>query len=391
MKLSIVRALSVALLLIPSTLAAQTRGFLVRLGADTLSVERFTRTGERVDGTVVRHTPSTTVLKYSMILNDDGTVWSYEEGVFLADGSPAPNARDGVGQKKKTMTFVGDSVIREVSQNGNRLVKRNGAPTGTLPAVGGMSPYWQELAVARARRDGATSLGFYTFALDQDSAFKVELRPIGTDSAELVAGGFRRGYRLDGDGHLLRGDGSATTVKVVITPIPDADVAAIAEAWAARDAAGLGMGVPSTRDTVNAKVGDATVWIDYGRPARRGREIWGKLVPFDTVWRFGANAAAQLRTSEDLDVGGTTVPAGYYSLWLWPSAGQSYLIVNSQTQQWGTQYDPSKDLVRIPIQKHTGAPAGEDRFRVRVEGDRLLMLWDDGGYEVELRRRLARR
>jgi hypothetical protein len=390
MQHSIVRALSVALLLIPPALPAQTRGFLVRLGADTLAVERFTRTGERVDGTVVRHTPSTTVLRYSMILNDDGTVWSYEEGVFLADGSPAPNARDGVAQKKKTMTFVGDSVIREVSQNGNRLVKRNGAPTSILPAVGGMSPYWQELAVAKARRDGASTLGSYTFALDQDPSFKVELRPIGTDSAELVAGGFRRGYRLDGDGHLVRGDASATTVKVVITPIPDADVAVIAEAWAARDAAGLGMGVASTRDTVNATVGDATVWIDYGRPARRGREIWGKLVPSDTVWRFGANAAAQLRTSKDLDIGGKTVPAGYYSLWLWPSAGQSYLIVNSQTQQWGTQYDPSKDLVRIPIQKHTGSPAGEDRFRVRVEGDRLLMLWDDGGYEVELRRRLAR-
>jgi hypothetical protein len=47
--------------------------------------------------------------------------------------------------------------------------------------------------------------------------------------------------------------------------------------------------------------------------------------------------------------------------------------------------------MRIPIQRHTGSPAGEDRFLVRVEGDRLLMLWNDGGYEVELRRRLARR
>lgn len=384
MKQSTFRALSIALLAIPSGLPAQTRGFLVTLGADTFAIERVTRNGERVDGTVVRHTPNTTVLRYSLILNDDGTVWSYEEGIFRADGTPMPNTPDGVAQKRKVMTFVGDSVIREFMHNGQRLVKRSSAPNGTLPAVGATSPYWQELAVAKARRDGAGPVGFYTFALDQDTAFKVELRPVGADSAELVVGGFRRGYRVDRDGHLLRGDASATTVKLVITPIADADIAAIAEAWTARDAAGLGMGVPSTRDTVNATIGDATVWIDYGRPAKRGREIWGKLVPFDTVWRFGANAAAQLRTSRDLDIGGRTVPAGNYSLWLWPSAGQSYLIVNGQTQQWGTQYDPSKDVARIPIQRRSGSPV-EDRFRVRVDGDRLLMLWDDGGYEVAVK------
>lgn len=374
----------VLLLATAGSAAAQTRGFVVRLGVDTFAVERIIRKGARVEGAVVRHTPATTVLKYALALNPDGTVAWYQEGIFHADGTPVADARDGTAQTGMKMTFVGDTVIREVTQRGERKVKRNPAPRGTLPTVGGTSPYWQELVVGWARRAGAEQFRFFGFDLRQDSATVLGVRTIGPDSAEILAGGFRRGYKLDGHGQVTRGDASLTTVKLAISPIRDADIGAIATRWAAQDAAGRGMGVASTRDTVTAKVGDAAVWIDYGRPAKRGRRIWGQLVPWDTVWRFGANAAAQLKTDRDLTIGGTVVPAGLYSVWLLPSTGQSYLIVNQQAGQWGTVYDPSKDLVRIPIERFRGPPAGEERFRVMIKGDRLMMLWDDGGYEVRL-------
>jgi hypothetical protein len=368
----------------PASLPAQTRGFLVRLGVDTFAVERLTRRGNRVDGEVVRHTPSTTVLRYALRFNPDGTVASYEEGIFLADGSPAPPAPDGTSQARMTMTFTGDSVIREWTRGGQPVVVHNAAPKWTLPAVGGTSPYWQELAVDAVKRSGQSDLRFYTVSPQQQAPNVIPARIIGADSAELIPGGFRRGYRLDRDGHLLRGDASLTTVKLLMTPIRDANIAGIARAWAAKDAAGAGMGVASTRDTVRASIGLANVSIDYGRPARRGRQIWGKLVPFDTVWRFGANAAAQLTTDHDLEIGGAAVPAGSYSLWLLPSAGQSYLIVNAQTGQWGTMYDSSKDVVRIPVSRHIVAGSREERFRVSIDAGKLLMVWDDGGYEVPL-------
>ena len=378
-------ALGIILAAHASHLPAQTRGFLVRLGVDTFAVERMVTTGNTTTGMVVRHTPSTTVLKYTLTLNADGTTKSYEEGVFLADGSPAPAGPDGVAQARMTMSFVGDTVIREVVQNGQTVMKRSPAPKGTMPRIGGTSPYMQELAIREVKRAGTNKLLLYGWALEQEAPAPTTVNAIGADSAELVIAGFRRGFRLDNQGRLLRGDGSLTTVKLLITPIADANIASIANAWAAADAKGLGMGTPSTRDTVNARVGDASVWIDYGRPAKRGRAIWGKLVPFDTVWRFGANEAAQIKIDKTLDIGGTPVPAGYYSVWLLPSAGQSYLILNTVTKQWGTMYDASKDLVRIPVRKHVGPPRGEERFRVLVQGDKLFMLWDDGGFEVDLR------
>jgi len=80
------------------------------------------------------------------------------------------------------------------------------------------------------------------------------------------------------------------------------------------------------------------------------------------------------------------VPAGTYTLWLLPSAGQSYLILNRQVGQWGTQYDVAQDLARIPVSRVTGLAAREERFRVLIDGGRLRMLWDDGGYEVPIAR-----
>jgi hypothetical protein len=93
-----------------------------------------------------------------------------------------------------------------------------------------------------------------------------------------------------------------------------------------------------------------TVTIDYNRPSMRGRKIFGDLVPYDRVWRTGANAATSLKTDVDLDIGGTTVPKGSYTLYTLPGANRWQLIVSKQTGQWGTVYNQGQDLARIPMQ-----------------------------------------
>ena len=77
------------------------------------------------------------------------------------------------------------------------------------------------------------------------------------------------------------------------------------------------------------------------------------MVPWDTIWRTGANAATQFRTSADLTIGGGTIPAGTYTLWTIPAPNGATLVVNKQTGQWGTQYDPTQDLVRVPMRVST--------------------------------------
>ena len=108
---------------------------------------------------------------------------------------------------------------------------------------------------------------------------------------------------------------------------------------------------PSPPGTATTTLNGKNVTIDYSRPFLKGRKIGSEIVPYGKVWRTGANEATALSTDADLDIGGTSVPAGKYTLWTLPSEGTWKLIVNKQTGQWGTDYDESKDLARIDLQK----------------------------------------
>jgi DUF2911 family protein len=92
-----------------------------------------------------------------------------------------------------------------------------------------------------------------------------------------------------------------------------------------------------------------TVTIDYSAPSMRGRKVVGGLVPYDKVWRTGANAATTLKTPVALRIGNLAVPAGTYTLYTLPSESGWKLIVNKQTGQWGTEYNQDQDLGRVPM------------------------------------------
>ncbi len=108
---------------------------------------------------------------------------------------------------------------------------------------------------------------------------------------------------------------------------------------------------PSPPGNAEVALKGKKITIDYSRPYAKGRKIMGGLVPYGKVWRTGANEATTLTTETDLDIGGANVPAGKYTLWTLPSEGTWKLIINKQTGQWGTNYDPSQDLARVDMQK----------------------------------------
>jgi hypothetical protein len=108
---------------------------------------------------------------------------------------------------------------------------------------------------------------------------------------------------------------------------------------------------PSPPGTAQVNLKGKKITIDYGRPSMKGRKIIGELVPYGKVWRTGANEATALTTEADLNIGGTNVPAGKYTLYTLPSEGTWKLIINKQTGQWGTVYEESQDLARVDLKK----------------------------------------
>jgi hypothetical protein len=140
----------------------------------------------------------------------------------------------------------------------------------------------------------------------------------------------------------------------------------------------------SPHDKVEATIGGKTITIEYGRPAKKGREIFGKLVPYGQVWRAGADERTKLTTSADLMLGSLHVPAGSYSLWALPGENEWTLIVNKQAGGWGAQWDyeakiKQDELGRVKM-KLESVPSVE-QFTITLtpgSGNRgtLTLSWD---------------
>ena len=104
----------------------------------------------------------------------------------------------------------------------------------------------------------------------------------------------------------------------------------------------------SQRAMVSQNVGLTEVSITYDRPAVKEREIWGKLVPYDSVWRAGANENTVIEFSSAVRVGGKELPAGRYGVHMIPTAGKWTVILSRQADAWGSfSYDPKEDAVRL--------------------------------------------
>ena len=105
---------------------------------------------------------------------------------------------------------------------------------------------------------------------------------------------------------------------------------------------------PSPKATLTQRVGLTDVTISYSRPSVKGRVIWGELVPFDKVWRTGANSATTITFSDDVTVEGQKLAAGTYSVFTIPGKAEWTVIFNNDTKLWGeTDYDAAKDALRV--------------------------------------------
>ncbi|PYQ58291.1 MAG: hypothetical protein DMF58_15905, partial [Acidobacteria bacterium] len=100
----------------------------------------------------------------------------------------------------------------------------------------------------------------------------------------------------------------------------------------------------SQKQVVTQTVGFTDITINYSRPGVKGRQIWGALVPYDKVWRTGANEATTITFSDDVTVNGQPLPKGTYSLHTIPSKDEWTIVFNTTANQWGSfNYDPAKD------------------------------------------------
>jgi hypothetical protein len=106
---------------------------------------------------------------------------------------------------------------------------------------------------------------------------------------------------------------------------------------------------------ISQNVGLSEVSISYHRPGVKGREIWGGLLPYDAVWRAGANEPTLITFNDDVTIDGKKLGTGTYRLVVIPSkTGDWTLIFNSETKNWGTVYDAKYDSLKIMVKPENG-------------------------------------
>jgi hypothetical protein len=141
----------------------------------------------------------------------------------------------------------------------------------------------------------------------------------------------------------------------------------------------------SPEDEIVFEQGDLRVKVFYNRPYKKGREIFGGLVPYDQVWRTGANEATTFETNKPLLIDGKKLNQGKYSLWTIPREESWTIIFNSEHGQWGlnsqgkVNRDPSRDVVQVnvlPVQQEQQFEQFTISFEKTGEDFEMVLIWD---------------
>ena len=129
--------------------------------------------------------------------------------------------------------------------------------------------------------------------------------------------------------------------------------------------------------------------LDYSSPSKKGRVIFGKLVPYGEVWRTGANEATVIEFSQPVTVAGKALPAGKYSLWSIPTPSNWTFVFNEETGQWGTSYNAQRDVLRVAVPAARATTPSEQldiRFEQAQAGTDLVVRWENTQVSLPIRK-----
>jgi hypothetical protein len=348
-------------------------GFVTRIGRDTIAIERVTRRGNTVTTDAVDRFPRVRERHTEIALNPDGGIRRLVMDIHTPSEPPNQRGRHVVAEVTKDSVHI---TKRDASGTVQRAFATGGnIAMAHVPQMYSLYELYFAAALERAakRQPGAgDTVRLRQFYIDREfdrfplHSGVVRVLPGGTAEIQhdWLAGVGEATF--DSSRHMLHYSGARTTYDVDVTRVSEVpDVKAVAARFAAAESSSGGVKPLSVRDTTRATIGNASFTVDYGRPLARGRELLGKLLPYDRVWRTGANAATQFTTSAPITIAGIQVPQGAYTLWTVPRAKGADLIVNKQTGQWGTGYNGSLDLGMAPMTTETLA-APVEQFRISI-------------------------
>lgn len=348
--------------------------FVTKLGKDTLAVETFEMTQDGINAKVVLRSPRTVLSSYQLTLDESGGI----QKMITYRHNPEEGF-DSEGVLYQLIEQDGDSLKIQIETSNGLRTFMTPYEEGTLPFID-MVHWPYELALKQAYKAGQDTV--IQPLLSGRSISDFVIAKIDTDSM-TIRHPFRgvMGVDVSKNGHLMMLDAGLTTRKLKVYRHQDVDIDAIGKHFAARPEFGELSGAAEKEYQVHGE----TFYLTYGTPRKRGRTIFGGIVPWGERWRTGANRATHFTTSADLRFGDLEVPAGEYTLFTIPEEDGGTLIINRQTGQNGNSYNEEMDLGRVPMTISTQDEVTEV-FTITVEeegdGGVLKLIWDQTVFSI---------
>ena len=354
--------------------------FITKLGNDTLAVESFEKTENAIIAKVILRSPATTLTSYTLSLDEQGGIedmvvfrHSFDEGF------------EGDGEIIQKVQKTGDSLNIELVTNGGPRSFTIDGESGVLPFIDMV--HWPfELAFNHSKETNIDTVYQKLLSGTRISDFIVAKIDLDSMTIRHPSRGVM-GSRVSESGNIEFLDAGLTTrkLKVFREPYNSVDINALGNQFSSKDKAGSPFGELSSAEEATFYIGEAQFTVEYGSPKRRGRALFGGIVPWGERWRTGANRATHFYTSKDLKIGDLTVPAGEYTLFTIPEPDGGTLIINKQTGQNGQTYNESRDLGRVPM-KISNKSESTEAFTISVEEEGsegvLKLIWGNKVFSI---------
>lgn len=360
--------------------SAVTASFVATLGTDTVIVETYNMLPNHLYGKAFLRYPQDQVGIFDFHFYPDGSIRHYSIAYMNPD---SPYATAGGTQG---LYCENDSCTWFASWPGNEDEYVHTRYARQMDFVGGWTPTLSliEWNCMRLIKSGKQSIPI-TMINDYIGIRQVAVTKGNGDN--LVFGGDFLEYariKASPEGRILSYDGTGTPWNYTVTKLPPIDVDEVARRMSKKPK----IGIPSPEVQVSFPVAGDTIQLSYGRPSKRGRKIFGGIVPYDSVWRTGAGHPTLITLPYDTRFGETFIPKGSYALYTIPRPGRWSLVFNTDLKEWPTAPNRSKDFAIVDMQV-VALTQPTDPFTISIDpvknGGLIKMAWDSTEARAEFK------
>lgn len=353
-----------------------TASFIAEWGTDTASIETFTIVGNHLFGRAIHLYPEPHLRQFSYHFNENGSIRNMDVQFYDLFNTSVP-LKSKTGLPVRILMTSQNEVVdfRIIDNLGEKQFIHH---SKRMDFFGGWTPIfgqWEWLNGLITSGEIGQNLKFlnyvigdYDMQISQISEKQIEFR---SDISAPIK------FYLDSDSRIEKIDALGSPWNYIITRNSAIDIEKYTESFAKKKI----IGDPSPHDQFSVEINGCHISMDYGRPSKRGRTIFGNVVRWNKVWRTGAGLPTTITTSCDLEFDEKIIQKGRYNLFTIPSEDKWLLIFNTEKDAWGSAYREEFDYQKVTMKSHV-VDIIQDKFLIEIikkdsVTGQLEMTWDD--------------